>query len=114
VLLASFERARAFFLAVGPRLGFFRCGIRTATSFIESAGPQSPAARKPSGTSTGGAPAPVKDAKSRPITAGGFVDGAPIVFLDITQQAGLDRFHHRSGSPEKSTILDVGRTHDFH
>jgi hypothetical protein len=57
--------------------------------------------------STGGAHAPVKDAKSRPITAGGFVDGAPVVFLDITHQAGLDKFHHRSGSPEKSTILDA-------
>jgi len=57
--------------------------------------------------STGGAHVPVKDAKSRPITAGGFVDGAPIIFLDITHQAGLDKFHHRSGSPEKSTILDA-------
>ncbi len=68
---------------------------------------QQPAPTKPSGMSTGGAHAPVKDAKSRPITAGGFVDGAPIVFLDITHQAGLDKFHHRSGSPEKSTILDA-------
>jgi len=69
--------------------------------------PQSPAPVKPSGMSTGGAHAPVKDAKSRPITAGGFVDGAPIIFLDITHQSGLDKFHHRSGSPEKSTILDA-------
>src|SRR6266446_6888104 len=69
--------------------------------------PQSPAPVKPSGMSTGGAHAPVKDRKSRPITAGGFVDGAPVVFLDITHQSGLDKFHHRSGSPEKSTILDA-------
>src|SRR2546421_498324 len=69
--------------------------------------PQSPAPAKPSGMSTGGAHAPVKDAKSRPITAGGFVDGAPIVFLDITKQSDLAKFHHRSGSPEKSTILDA-------
>src|SRR6266478_1235139 len=69
--------------------------------------PQSPAPVKPSGMSTGGAHAPVKDAKSRPITAGGFVDGAPVVFLDITKQSGLDKFRHRSGSPEKSTILDA-------
>jgi hypothetical protein len=68
---------------------------------------QQPAPAKPSGMSTGGAHAPVKDAKSRTITAGGFVDGAPIIFLDITHQAGLDKFHHRSGSPEKSTILDA-------
>jgi len=59
------------------------------------------------GMSTGVAHAPVKDALSRPITAGGFVDGAPVVFADITHAAGLDRFHHRSGTPEKSTILET-------
>src|ERR1700687_4150492 len=51
--------------------------------------------------------APVKDALSRPITAGAFVDGAPVVFMDITKQAGLDKFHHRSGRPEKATILET-------
>jgi enediyne biosynthesis protein E4 len=59
------------------------------------------------GVSTGVAHAAVKDAQSRPITAGGFVDGAPVVFVDITKQAGLDKFHHRSGTPEKSTIIDA-------
>ena len=61
----------------------------------------------PSGMATGGVHAPVKDALSRPITAGGFVDGAPIVFLDVTKQAGLDKFHHRSGTAEKTTILEA-------
>jgi len=60
-----------------------------------------------SGMSTGVAHAPVKDALSRPITAGGFVDGAPIVFVDVTHSAGLDRFHHRAGNPEKNTILET-------
>src|SRR5713101_5617115 len=60
-----------------------------------------------SGTSTAGAHAPVKDALSRPITAGGFVDGAPVVFVDITHAAGLDKFYHRSGGPEKRTILET-------
>ena len=60
-----------------------------------------------SGTSTAGAHAAVKDALSRPITAGGFVDGAPVVFVDITHAAGLDKFHHRSGGPEKRTILET-------
>jgi hypothetical protein len=59
------------------------------------------------GVSTGVAHAPVKDAKSRPITAGGFVDGAAVVFADITMEAGLKKFHHRSGTPEKSTIVDA-------
>jgi enediyne biosynthesis protein E4 len=59
------------------------------------------------GMATGGIHAPVRDALHRPITAGGFVDDAPVVFLDVTKESGLDKFHHRSGSPEKSTILDA-------
>src|SRR5215467_411300 len=59
------------------------------------------------GASTGRAHAPVKDALSRPITAGGFVDNALVVFSDITHAAGLDKFHHLSGTPEKGTILET-------
>jgi hypothetical protein len=59
------------------------------------------------GTSIGGIHAPVKDALSRPITAGGLVDGAPVVFVDTTKQAGLEKFHHRFGGPEKRTILEA-------
>jgi len=62
---------------------------------------------RPSGMSTGGIHAPVKDSHLRPITAGGFVDGAPVVYVDITHKAGLGKFHHRSGSPETSTIIDA-------
>jgi hypothetical protein len=57
--------------------------------------------------STGVAHAAVKDAQSRPITAGGFVDGAPVVFADITKAAGLDKFQHRMGTSEKKTILET-------
>src|SRR2546422_5843266 len=59
------------------------------------------------GVATGTPHAPVRDALSRPITAGGFVDGAPVVFTDITKQAGLAKFLHRSGGPEKATILET-------
>jgi hypothetical protein len=59
------------------------------------------------GVSTGVAHAAQKDAQSRPITAGGFVDGAPVVFTDITKQAGLDKFRHRSGTPEKKSIIET-------
>jgi hypothetical protein len=61
----------------------------------------------PGGSSTAGVFAPVKDARDRPITAGGFVDGAAVVFEDRTAGSGLDAFRHRSGSPDKPTILDV-------
>jgi enediyne biosynthesis protein E4 len=59
------------------------------------------------GVATGGAHPAVKDSLSRPITAGGFVDGATVVFSDITKKAGLDKFLNRSGSPEKKTILET-------
>jgi enediyne biosynthesis protein E4 len=59
------------------------------------------------GMSTGIARAPVKDALSRPITAGGFVDGALVVFRDVAHAAGLDKFLHKSGTAEKTTILET-------
>jgi enediyne biosynthesis protein E4 len=59
------------------------------------------------GVATGAAHPAVKDALSRPITAGGFVDGATVVFRDITKQAGLDKFVHQSGTPQKRTILET-------
>jgi hypothetical protein len=59
------------------------------------------------GVSTGAAHAAIKDSQSRPITAGGFVDNAPVVFEDITKQAGLDKFHHRSGTSKKESIIET-------
>ncbi len=71
----------------------------------ETPHPQAPAAAM--GVSTGTARSPILDAQHRPITAGGFVDGAPVIFSDITHAAGLDQFHHRSGTPEKNSILEA-------
>jgi enediyne biosynthesis protein E4 len=65
-----------------------------------------PPQAQPMGVSTGPPHAAVKDSQARPITAGGFVDGAPIIFQDATTSSGLDKFLHRSGSPEKTTILE--------
>jgi enediyne biosynthesis protein E4 len=59
------------------------------------------------GVSTGAAHPAVKDSRSRPITAGGFVDDAPVVFTDITKQAGLDKFHHHSGTAKKESIIET-------
>ena len=58
----------------------------------EERNPQKPESM---GVSTGTPHPAIKDAQSRPITAGGFVDDAPVVFVDITRQAGLDKFHHQ-------------------
>jgi hypothetical protein len=87
-------------LTLGP-------GVRGQEAASEKASSTNQQSGMGGGASTGGAHAPVKDALSRPITAGGFVDGAPIVFADITHQAGLDKFHHRSGSYEKNSILET-------
>src|SRR6266436_1855196 len=48
--------------------------------------------RQQPGIAAGSAHAPVLDSKQRPITAGGFVDGAPVMFRDITNESGLNRF----------------------
>ncbi len=59
------------------------------------------------GIATGRSRPTVRDARSRPITAGGFIDGAPVIFRDVSKAAGVEAFHHRSGSLEKTTILDT-------
>ena len=73
----------------------------------EPAPSKDPQQAPPMGVSTGVAHAPVKDAQSRPITAGGFVDGAPVVFADITKSSGLDKFRHHSGTAEKKSIIET-------
>src|SRR5882762_435823 len=85
------------------------CAILLLNSALSRQNPveKEPVRNQQSGMSTGSAHAPVKDALSRPITAGGFVDGAPVIFIDVTHTAGIDRFHHRSGGPEKRTILET-------
>src|SRR5260370_8951036 len=76
-----------------------------ATLLLNSAfAQQKPAEKEPvpnqqSGMSTGSAHAPVKDALSRPITAGGFVNGAPVVFVDVAHSAAIYTFHHLSVWP---------------
>src|SRR5438445_4421053 len=63
--------------------------------------PQNIPLPRPSGMSTGGIHAPIKDSHSRPITAGGFVDDAPVVFVDITHQAGLTSFITAPALPKR-------------
>jgi hypothetical protein len=59
------------------------------------------------GSATKGVYAPVLDSQNRPITAGGFVKTGPIVFKDISQQAGLTTWTHTMGTPEKKYILET-------
>ncbi len=68
---------------------------------------QRPTTPPAGGSSTAGVFAPIKDSRARPITAGGFVDGAPVIFEDRTAGSGLETFRHRSGSREKTQILET-------
>src|SRR6266481_5018283 len=81
--------------------------LAESTSAQEKPKPPEPQSGMVGGASSGTAHAPVKDALSRPITAGGFADGAPVIFTDVTKSAGLDKFHHRSGTPEKGWLLEM-------
>jgi enediyne biosynthesis protein E4 len=60
-----------------------------------------------SGSATGGVFAPVLDSEKRPITAGGFVKDGPVIFKDISAQAGLTVWRHKMGTPEKPYILET-------
>ncbi|MGA7523051.1 MAG: CRTAC1 family protein [Acidobacteriaceae bacterium] len=59
------------------------------------------------GESNGGVHAAVYDAQNRPITAGGFVKSGPVIFRDITRQAGLDTWTHQMGTRDKRFIIDT-------
>jgi len=63
--------------------------------------------KRPVGSSTAGVYRPVLDAKGRPITAGGFVDGAPAYFADISAAAGVAGHKTRAGTLEKKFLLDA-------
>jgi len=60
-----------------------------------------------SGISSGATASPVFDPQGRPITAGGFVDSGPVIFQDITAQAGLANWRHTMGTPAKKFIVET-------
>jgi enediyne biosynthesis protein E4 len=73
---------------------------------------QAPPPAKPqqggmSGIAGGIGAAPVYDEQKRPITAGGFVDSGPVIFQDITKEAGLAGWVHKMGVPEKNFIVET-------
>ena len=106
------RQKRTWRLALGfatpPILGLLAI-LLTATSATGQQASDQKTKEPPSGmgVATGAAHPAIKDSHFRPITAGGFVDDAPVVFSDVTKIAGLDKFLHRSGSPEKKTILET-------
>jgi hypothetical protein len=59
------------------------------------------------GQETGSPHAAILDAQHRPITAGGFVKSGPIVFIDDSERAGLTHWTNKTGTPEKSYIIET-------
>src|ERR1700756_1081752 len=53
-------------------------------------------------SSTGSTHPAEYDAEGKPITAGGFVASGPVVFQDVTKDAGLGQWRHVMGGPEKT------------
>lgn len=73
-----------------------------------SATPAKPGQSGMSGGIAGGlGAAPQYDELKRPITAGGFVDKGPVIFKDITKEAGLSGWAHKMGSPNKDFIVET-------
>src|SRR5580698_904342 len=81
-------------------------GMAKAVAQAPNEGP-TPSSAPDGGSATAGVFDPVLDSEMRPITAGGFVKDGPVIFKDVTQQAGLTSWHHTMGSPEKKYILDT-------
>ena len=65
-----------------------------------------PAQAPQGGMSTAGVFAPVHDAENRPITAGGFVSEGPVVFQDVSRQAGLTTWRYAGGTAAKEYIVE--------
>ncbi len=54
-----------------------------------------------------GPPRPAQlDAQNRPITEGGFVATGPVIFKDVSEQAGLTKWTHKMGTPDKKYIIE--------
>ena len=82
------------------------------SSAVNQAHAQSPEPQKApqqgmGGIASGVAAAPVYDEQKRPITAGGFVDKGPVIFEDISKQAGLTGWVHKMGTPAKQFIVET-------
>ena len=69
--------------------------------------PASTGQQQEGGSSTAGVFAPVLDSENRPITAGGFVKNGPVIFNDISEKAGLTKWKHGMGTPQKTYILET-------
>ncbi len=100
---------RRFFLSTAFG-AFFFCAVSGANGQQPPSSPvygDRSTTQRRGGSATAGEFAPVLDAEKRPITAGGFVKVGPIVFRDISDKAGLTKWHHVMGTLKKDFIIEV-------
>ena len=88
------------------RLALGILGLGCLWAAVTEGGQMQSAPGSPGGTSTAGVFAPVHDAENRPITAGGFVDRGPVVFVDDSRSSGLTAWRYSGGTPEKRYIVE--------
>ena len=77
------------------------------TAAAQSPAPAQAPGAQPMGIAAESPHAPQMDAQHRPITAGGFVKSGPIVFEDVSEKAGLTKWKHTMGTPEKRYIVET-------
>jgi hypothetical protein len=68
---------------------------------------QKPQSSGVGGIASGAPAAPIYDSENRPFTAGGFVEKGPVIFEDVTKQAGLASWRHKMGVPEKNFVVET-------
>jgi hypothetical protein len=92
---------------VATPVALVRPGVAATSGMAPQAAQQQAGQTPKNGIAGGLGAAPVYDAEKRPITAGGFADSGPVVFQEITKQAGLSGWVHKMGVPEKKFIVET-------
>ena len=97
-------------------VGIALSGVMSSALIAQNPTPLEKEAQKPvegsqspsSGSVSTGTPrTAVFDAEHRPITAGGFVKSGPVIFKDVASSAGLTKWKHVVGTPDKSYIVET-------
>ncbi len=92
-----------------PVLLLSQAPVSGAPASGHSTAPIAQSAQAPeTGGEATGPPQPAQfDEQHRPITAGGFVKTGPVIFEDISEQAGLTHWTHKMGTKEKKYIIET-------
>jgi hypothetical protein len=104
-------RTVAIWALVSAGFSGFLCS-QNATSVAKTSQPQNAqtAATAQAEQAGGAAESPNSiqlDAQHRPITAGGFVKSGPVIFEDISEKAGLTKWKHKMGTPQKTYLVET-------